>query len=92
MERLPDFCELKQEIVFEVSAGATIAVGLRVHLLPQSLPQVVAGAEPIGFVIEPDATAMRHCLEERFRMSGWVSALDPGGRRGMLTVKGRRRS
>lgn len=91
-EVMPNFCELKQEIAFEISSSATVTVGLRVRLLPQSLPQVMAGDQTIGFVIEPDATAMRHCLEEDFHVGGWVSALDPGGRTGKLSLKGRKSS
>lgn len=88
-ESLPDFCELKQQIAFEASASADLFVGMRVRLLPQHLPLVVAGGETLGFVVEPDATAMRHCIEEGFSMAGWISSLSPGGRGGVLSIKGK---
>jgi hypothetical protein len=84
----PDICELKQEVEFQVRGDARPTPGLRVRLTPQHLPLVVAGEEPIGFVTEPDATAMRHCIEEGFRMSGSVRAFDPGTERGKLTLSG----
>lgn len=84
----PDFCELKQEVEFQVRDDARPTPGLRVRLTPQHLPLVVAGEESIGFVTEPDATAMRHCIEEGFRMSGSVRAFDPGTERGKLTLSG----
>lgn len=82
------FCELKQEVEFEANADAALNPGLRVRLTPQHLPLVVAGAEPVGFVTEPDATAMRHCIEEGFRMTGSVRTFDAAARRGTLTISG----
>ncbi len=84
----PNFCELKQEIDFEANADAAPSPGLRVRLAPQHLPLVMAGGESIGFVTEPDATAMRHCIEEGFQMAGSVRAFDPASRRGKLTISG----
>jgi hypothetical protein len=87
-EPLPDFCEVAQEISFEVLDPARVEVGLRVHLSLQHLPLVMAGSHSIGFVPEPGATAMRGCLVEGFRMSGRVDAFDPATSRGELTIKG----
>jgi hypothetical protein len=84
----PNFCELKLEIEFEADADVAPNPGLRVRLTPQHLPLVVAGEERVGFVTEPDATAMRHCIEEEFRMTGTVRAFDPASRRGRLTISG----
>lgn len=84
----PAFCELKQEIEFEANADVAPSPGLRVRLAPQHLPLVVAGEEPVGFVTEPDATAMRHCIEEGFRMTGSVRTFDSASRRGKLTISG----
>lgn len=84
----PNFCELKQEIDFEANADAAPSPGLRVRLAPQHLPLVMAGGESIGFVTEPDATAMRHCIEEGFQMAGSVRAFDPVSRHGKLTISG----
>lgn len=84
----PDLCELKQEVEFQAQGEVAPAPGLRVHLVVQHPPLVVAGGDPIGFVTEPDATAMRHCLEEGFRMAGSVRSFDPGSRRGKLTISG----
>jgi hypothetical protein len=84
----PDFCKLKQEVDFEARGDVAPTPGLRVCLVAQHLPLVVAGREPIGFVTEPDATAMRHCIGEGFRMAGSVRAFDPDSRRGKLTISG----
>jgi hypothetical protein len=84
----PNFCELKQEIDFEAAGDVAPSPGLRVHLAPQHLPLVMAGGEPVGFVTEPDATAMRHCIEEGFRMAGSVRTFDSASRRGKLTISG----
>jgi hypothetical protein len=84
----PAFCELKQEIEFEANPDVALSVGLRVRLAPQHLPLVVAGQELVGFVTEPDATAMRHCIEEGFRMTGSVQTFDSASRRGKLTISG----
>jgi hypothetical protein len=84
----PAFCELKQEIEFEANAEVAPSPGLRVRLAPQHLPLVVAGEVPVGFVIEPDATAMRHCIEEGFRMTGTVRTFDSASQRGKLTISG----
>jgi len=84
----PDFCELKQEVDFQAEGEVVPDPGLRVRLVVQHLPLVVAGGNPIGFVTEPDATAMRHCIEEGFRMAGSIRAFDPGSQRGKLTISG----
>ncbi|MGN6557140.1 MAG: hypothetical protein ACTHLH_03910 [Solirubrobacterales bacterium] len=85
---MPTFCELKQEIDFEANADAAPSPGLRVRLVLQHLPLVVAGEEQVGFVTEPDATAMRHCIEEGYRMTGSVRTFDSASRRGKLTIFG----
>lgn len=84
----PTFCELKQEVDFEANADAAPSPGLRVRLVAQHLPLVVAGEEPVGFVTEPDATAMRHCIEEGYRMTGSVRTFDSASRQGKLTIFG----
>ena len=84
----PDFCALKQEVGFEAQGDVAVVPGLRVRLVAQHLPLVLAGGEPVGFVTEPDATAMRHCIEEGFWMVGSVRAFDPDSRHGTLTVSG----
>jgi len=84
----PDFCELSQKVRFQALDSAQIEVGLKIRLLPQHLPQVMAGAGSVGFVPEPDATAMRNCLLADFEMAGQVSAYDPRAGNGELTIKG----
>lgn len=83
-----DFCAAPQSIDFEAAPKASISVGLRVRLLPQYLPLVVAGDKTIGNVLEPHATAMRHCIEERYTMVGTIQSFDPIARRGVLKLKG----
>jgi hypothetical protein len=84
----PDFCELRQTVDFEATEPSRITVGMRVRLLPQHLPQVMAGSRVVGFVPEPDASAMRNCLEEGFLMGGSVRNFDATRRRGQLSVRG----
>ena len=84
----PDFCELSHKVRFEVLDSAQVHVGQEVRLLAQHLPQVMAGSDSVGFVPEPDATAMRNCLLADFEMAGQVSAYDPRAGNGELTIKG----
>lgn len=84
----PDFCELSHKVRFEVLDSAQVHVGQEVRLLAQHLPQVMAGSDSVGFVPEPDATAMRNCLLADFEMAGQVSAYDPLAGNGELTIKG----
>ena len=82
------FCAVLQSIDFEARPGVPISVGLRIRLLPQYLPLVVAGDETIGHVLEPHATAMRNCIEEEYTMVGSIQSFDPVAGRGVLKVKG----
>jgi hypothetical protein len=82
------FCAVPQSIDFEAMPGVPISVGLRIRLLPQHLPLVVAGDETIGNVLEPQATAMRNCIEEEYMMVGSIQSFDSIAGRGVLKVKG----
>ncbi len=48
----------------------------------------MAGSDSVGFVPEPDATAMRKSLLADFQMAGQVSAYDPRAGNRELTIKG----
>ncbi len=63
---------------------------MRVRLLPQHLPLVVAGGKTIGAVAEPHASAMRHCLVEGYRMAGSIDSYDTVSGVGILKVRGTR--
>lgn len=85
-----DLCAVPQPINFEAAPEVSISVGLPVRLLPQYLPLVVAGDQTIGNVLEPHATAMRHCIEEGYTMVGIIQSFEPIARRGILKLKGSR--
>lgn len=85
-----NFCSVPQDIEFEKVPGASISVGLRVRLLAQHLPSVVAGDQMIGAVTEPHATAMRHCLEEGFSMYGSIKSFDVSSDHGVIQIRGSR--
>jgi hypothetical protein len=86
--REPNFCELRQEVPFEAADEAAIRPGLKIQLGLQALPVVQASSGEIGFVPEPQASAMRGCLLAGYRMAGRVSAFDPVAHRGRISVKG----
>ena len=83
-----DFCAVPQTINFLALPEASVAIGLRTRLLAGHLPQVVAGNEAIGNIVEPHATAMRHCIEEGYSMLGSVQSIDIASRQGTLRIEG----
>jgi hypothetical protein len=76
------------EVAFSEGSGAVAGMAVRLGL--GSPPRVLSGSGDIGEVSDSLAGGLTRCLLDGFAMSGVIEAVDLEGRRGQISISGRR--
>jgi hypothetical protein len=85
-----EFCAMEHTVEVSFTEGSGAVAGMPVGLGLGSPPRILGAGGQIGEVSDSLAGGLARCLLDGFAMSGVVDAVDLEGRRGQITVSGRK--